>query len=269
MKTLRHIVLMVTTLFAATGALAFDHTHARWNALLAQNVVVNPAGTASTVRYAAIAQQRETLTAYLASLSAVTPAQYAGWSRDERLAFLVNAYNAFTIDLILSRYPKLESIKDLGSFLSSPWKQSFFRLLGKDETLDGIEHGLIRAPGAFDDPRIHAAVVCASIGCPMLRNEAYVAPRLDAQLEDQMQRFLRDRSRNRFDASGNTLHVSKIFDWYGKDFEQGHRGFASLKGTFAHYAAALSDNAEAADRIRQGKYRIDFLDYDWRLNDAR
>jgi len=269
MKRLRHALVALVLGALALGAQAFDHTHASWTALLKQVVVVNAAGTASSVRYARVAQQHDTLKAYLGDLSRVTEAEYAAWSKAQQLAFLINAYNAFTIELILTEYPKLDSIKDLGSFLSSPWKKPFFRLLGREETLDGIEHGRIRAPGAFDDPRIHAAVVCASIGCPMLRNEAYVAPRLDAQLEDQMQRFLRDRSRNRFDAQAGSLSASRIFDWYAADFEKGHRGFDSLKATFAHYADALADTPAAAERIRGGHYTINYLDYDWRLNDAR
>ncbi len=126
---------------------------------------------------------------------------------------------------------------------------------------------MIRASGAFDDPRIHFAVVCASVGCPMLSPEAFNAERLDAQLEDGMRRFLADSTRNRFDAGGRLL-VSRIFDWYGKDFEQGYKGFDSLKGTFARYADQLAATAQARARVRAGDYRIEFLDYDWRLNDT-
>jgi hypothetical protein len=143
------------------------------------------------------------------------------------------------------------------------------RLLGDARSLDDLEHGLIRAPGAFDDPRIHFAVVCASIGCPMLRDEAYTADRLDAQLDDALRRFLSDRSRNRYDAGSGTLRVSRIFDWYGQDFEQGHQGYASLKAVFARHADLLADREDARARIRAGDYRLDFLPYDWALNDAR
>ena len=87
---------------------------------------------------------------------------------------------------------------------------------------------MLRAPGVFDDPRIHFAVICASIGCPMLREEAFVADRLEAQLDEQARRFLSDRTRNRFDAPRGRLEVSKIFDWYGEDFRQGHQGIASV-----------------------------------------
>jgi len=268
MKTLFRVLLAATIALASMSALAFDHRHAAWDVLLKQHVVVNAAGNASSVRYAGFQRDHAALTAYLESLSAVTPATYASWSKPQQLAFLINAYNAFTVELILSRYPKLASIKDLGGLFRSPWKQRFFRLLGAPESLDGIEHDRIRAPGAFDEPRIHAAVVCASIGCPMLRNEAYVADRLDAQLEDGMHRFLSDRSRNRFDAASGTLQVSRIFEWYGPDFTHGFHGFDSLASTFAHYADALADTSTDAGRLRDGRYDVEYLDYDWRLNDA-
>lgn len=100
----------------------------------------------------------------------------------------------------------------------------------------------------------------------LLRAEAFVADQLDAQLEDGMRRFLADRSRNRFDAVGNTLSVSKIFDWYQGDFEKGHQGFTSLDATFARYADALGDTPQARDAIRKGGSNIRYLDYDWALN---
>lgn len=247
---------------------AFDHGHEAWNSLLKKHVRLVSGGNASRLDYAGVATERPALDAYLSSLSAVSAAEYRGWQRDEKLAFLINAYNAFTVALILGKYPALKSIRDLGSFLQSPWKKKFIRLLGETLSLDDIEHGMIRAPGVFDDPRIHAAVVCASIGCPMLRNEAFVAGRLDAQLEDGMRRFLSDRSRNRFDAARGALGVSRIFDWYHDDFEQGRRGFDSLQATFARYAPQLAESAGDQARIRKGGYALEFLDYDWRLNDT-
>ncbi len=107
----------------------------------------------------------------------------------------------------------------------------------------------------------------------MLRSEAFVTERLDAQLDDGLRRFLSDRTRNRFDtgtgASAGTLQVSKLFDWYRKDFEQGYRGFDSLQTLFARHAEVLADKLAAQDEIRAGRARIVFLDYDWSLNDAR
>ncbi len=148
-----------------------------------------------------LAQERAALAAYLQSLSAVTPAQYAGWSKSQQYAFLANAYNAFTIEKILTRYPDLKSIRDFGTVIGNPWKDRFFTLLGKPQHLDGIEHEMMRAPGAFDDPRVHVAVNCASVGCPMLSNRAFTADKLDAQLDELFTRFMSDRSRNRYNAA--------------------------------------------------------------------
>ena len=265
---LRPLLLVMALLFPFM-AQAFDHTHVAWQVLLVKHVKPLAGGNASAVDYAALKAERTALTAYLADLTAVGAAEYAKWSKPQRMAFLINAYNAWTVELVLTKYPGIESIKDLGSLFQSPWKKKFFSLLGQERSLDDIEHDMIRAPGAFDDPRIHAAVVCASIGCPMLRAEAFVAEHLDAQLDDGLRRFLGDATRNRFDAASGRLLVSKIFDWYGKDFEQGHRGYDSLKTTFARHAEQLATAPEARARLRKGDYRVDFLDYDWRLNDLK
>lgn len=266
---LRKLLCGVALLLTSAMAQALDHSHAAWQTLLAKHVKPFANGNASAVDYAALKAERAALTVYLASLTAVSEAEYGQWSKPQRLAFLINAYNAWTVELVLTKYPDLESIKDLGSVFQSPWKKKFFSLLGQERNLDDIEHGMIRAPGAFDDPRIHAAVVCASIGCPMLRAEAFVAERLDAQLDDSLRRFMADNSRNRFAAESGRLQVSKIFDWYGKDFEKGHKGYDSLRTTFARHAEQLVAAPEARNRVRNGDYKIEFLDYDWHLNDLR
>ena len=264
----RHLVALVL-LLASAMAFAFDHSHAAWGTLLNKHVVLVQGGNAAQLRYAGMLAERRSLKAYLDGLSAVSETEYRSWSKPQRLAFLINAYNAFTVELILSKYPDLASIKDLGSVFQSPWKRKFFTLLGSARTLDDIEHSMIRLPGAFDEPRIHVALVCASVGCPMLRNEAYLAERIETQLEDGMRRFLSDRTRNRFDTATGTLRVSKLFDWYGTDFAVGHAGFTSLAATFTKHAEHLADTPEAQARIRSGDYRLEFLDYDWKLNDAR
>ena len=145
-------------------------------------------GKASQVRYAEFAKDRAQLKAYLDSLSKVTESEFAGWSKPEQMAFLINAYNAFTIEKILTRYPDIKSIWDFGKVFGNPFKDRFFTLLGKEATLDRIEHETLRKKGVYDEPRVHFAVNCASIGCPMLREEAYVAERLEAQLEEQARR---------------------------------------------------------------------------------
>jgi hypothetical protein len=209
------------------------------------------------------------LKTYLDGLSAVSRQEFDGWGKAQRLAFLINSYNGYTVELILTRYPDLKSIRDLGSFVRSPWKKQFFTLLGEPRSLDDVEHGIIRAKGAYDDPRIHMAVNCASIGCPALRPEAYVGERLDAQLDDQVLRFLSDRTRNRYSPERNALEVSKIFDWYEGDFEQGHRGIDSPAAFFAAHAAQLADRPEDQRAIRAKTVKIRYLEYDWALNDRR
>jgi len=245
------------------------HNHAAWTALLRKHVRLVRGGQATQVAYAGFKADRAALKAYLDSLSAVTPATFGGWAKAERQAFLINAYNAFTVELILTRYPDLKSIKDLGSLLSSPWKPKWIALLGNQVSLDDIEHAMLRKRGDYDDPRVHFAVNCASIGCPALREEAFVAARLDAQMDEQTLRFMTDRTRNRYNAQRGRLEVSKIFDWYGEDFRLGHRGIGSLQGFAARYADQLADASTDRERIRAGGVDIAFTDYDWALNDVR
>ena len=265
-----------STLFAAalwgaclSSAIAqFDPQHKAWTALLKKHVMLVDGGKASQVRYSEIAKDRAALRAYIASLAKVEEAEFRKWSKDDQLAFLINAYNANMIELVLTRYPKIESIWDFGKVFNNPFKNRFIKLFGRDYSLDAIEHETIRAKGVYDDPRIHMAVNCASVGCPMLREEAYVGERLDRQLEEQVVRFLSDRSRTRYNAASNALEVSEIFKWYREDFESGYRGIRSREQFFSKYASHLADGA-GAQAVRNQKAAIAYLDYNWRLNDVR
>ena len=263
-------------LLPAAPALAqFDHSHRAFDALLKKHVVLLQAGRASQVRYAGFKQDEAALKSYTGSLSAVTDAEFKAFGKPQQMAFLINAYNAFTVQFILSKYPEIKSIKDLGGTFSSPWKQKFFKLLGADAHLDQIEHEMLRRKGVYDEPRVHYAVNCASIGCPMLREEAFTADKLDAQLEEQTVRFLSDRSRNRYNAQNEALEVSKIFDWFKEDWQSGYRGIgkatpiASREDYFGRYAKLLSDKPEEQKLIAEGKVSIRTLDYDWNLNDIK
>jgi len=247
----------------------FDHEHATWNLLVKNNVHWNLNRTASLVNYAGFQKTHDFLKRYLFSLSAVTRTEFDTFRREQQLAFLINAYNAFTVELILTEYPEVTSIKELGSLFSSPWKRKFFLLLGESQNLDGIEHELIRGSGRYDEPLIHFAVNCASIGCPALLDEAFVAEKLDQQLLESTERFLSDRSRNRFDARTGTLEISSIFDWYAEDFSKGWRGYDSLHDFFRTHADWITDDAESVENLREAALRIEFLDYDWSLNTLR
>jgi len=243
----------------------FDHEHAAWDRLLVKHVQWLPDNKQSRVDYAGFQRDRAALKAVLDAQSAVPKPDFDAWSRERRMAFLINAYNAFTVELILTRYPNLKSIKDLGSFVQSPWKKKFFSLLGEPRHLDWLEHEQLRP--LYMDPRVHAALNCASIGCPALRHQAFVATQLEAQLEDGMQRFLADRTRNH--VRNGRLEVSSIFKWFREDFEHGHQGFTRVEDVFARYAAQLSDRPDEQAQLRARALSVDHLDYDWSLNDSK
>ena len=261
------------TLFTSlTSAQSFDHTHAVFTTLLKKHVVVVDGGKVSQVKYAELKKDQPQLKTYLETLSKVSGSEFDGWSKPQRMAFLINAYNGYTLELILQNYP-VKSIKDIGGVFDNRWKRKFFKLLGQDSFLDKIEHDTLRKPGAYNEPRVHFAVNCASIGCPPLREEAFTADKLNTQLEEQAVRFLSDRSRNRY-ANGK-LEVSMIFNWFKEDWASGYTGFdgktpsiKSREDYFARYAKQLADSPADQKIIAEGKASISHLDYDWNLNGA-
>lgn len=174
-------------------------------------------------------------------------------SRNEQFAFYINAYNAWTIKLILSGYPGVKSIKELGSIFKSPWKKRLARIDGDVVTLDHIEHDILRPK--YKDPRVHFAINCASKGCPPLRSEPYRGDILDQQLDEMARAFINDPKRNRLE--GKTLYVSRIFKWFKEDFDDDIAGF------FLKYAQG---DLKKALESRRGEIEIDYLSYDWSLN---
>jgi len=174
-------------------------------------------------------------------------------SRNEQFAFYINAYNAWTIKLILSGYPDVKSIKDLGSLFKSHWKKKICRIDGKIMTLDDIEHDILRP--VFKDPRVHFAINCAAKSCPPLRSEPYRAGELDQQLDEMTGTFINDLESNRLE--NHTLYVSSIFKWFKEDFNNDIINF------FLKYAKGdLKRQLEA----KRGKIKVKYLDYDWSLN---
>jgi hypothetical protein len=204
------------------------------------------------VDYKGFLRDREQLKAYLETLES-NPPNPQEWSEAEQLAYWINAYNAYTIDLILEHYP-LKSIKDIGSaiqvpFVNSPWDIKFINIKGKKFDLNNLEHNIIREE--FNEPRIHFALVCAARSCPKLRREAYTAEKLDAQLSQQAKQFLTDPAKNRI--GEQEVQLSKLFNWYQGDFTK--------KGSlidFLNKYAPLTIQPDA---------EISYLDYDWRLNE--
>lgn len=231
-----------------------DHEHPAWTALLRQSV------HDGEVDYAGLqAHGQPELTAYLRSLEVPGPEDYARFTREQRLAFWMNVYNAYTVRLILDHYP-LKSIRRIGWLPLAAFRARFIplRVLGGGEKLSlwQVEHTHLRRE--LKDPRIHFAIVCASRSCPKLRSEAYRASEVDAQLEDAARGFVRDSFRNRVDLARGRAEVSRIFKWYRGDFERDGQ-------TLGEYIARYAEPAQAEVLRKQGS-RPGFLGYDWSLN---
>ena len=260
------VLLMLSAVFSAVTT-AQEALHQPWQALLTQHVSPINDGHSSQVNYAGMKTDHAKLTAYLTALGKIDKQTFEQWPALQQLSFLINAYNAWTVELILSAYPDIKSIKDLGSFFSSPWSKKFIPLLGETRSLDNIEHELIRGDNKYGDPRIHFAVNCASIGCPALREEAYTAEKLEQQLEQQTVRFLSDKTRNRFNKA--EMELSSIFKWYQEDFSLGFRASDSLSAFILLYAESLGLMPEQQALLKAKKMDVDYLPYDWQLNVAR
>lgn len=241
---------------AQVSAAPFDHQHRLWDQLLQQHVYWLPDGHASQFDYRAVmeGESRASLDRYLAQLSQVAEGDYRRWSKPQQLAFLINAYNAYTVQLVLSKYPHLESIRELGSFIRPVWKKRFFILRGKQRSLDELEHKLIRAE--FNEPRVHFALNCASVGCPALGDSAYTADKLEPMLEQATRRFLSDHRRNRYSPAQQQLSLSRIFDWYEEDF------LPSVPRWLGRYATELGGSEQQVTAAEKPEY----LPYDWSLN---
>lgn len=213
--------------------------HEPWNELLHKYV-----GASGQVNYRGIMNDRSRFDAYLKSLSAHAPA--ATWSESEKLAYWINAYNAFTVKTILDHYP-VKSILDIDG--GKVWNTMFISIGGKMYSLDQIEQDIIRKQ--FNEPRIHFALNCASASCPKMLNEAYTAEKLNAQLTQAAKGFINDPSRNKISAT--SIQISKVFDWYQGDFTK--------KGTlidFLNQYSSVKISAQAP---------IKYLEYDWSLNE--
>ncbi len=209
-------------------------------------------------------KERRVLTPYLEMLAGISPENLPA---DAQLAFWINVYNANTLKLIVDNYPT-KSITDLVPFApfglkvfvpkaNSPFDQTFIRTAGREMSLNDIEHGIIRKE--FDDPRIHFALVCAAVSCPLLRREAFVGSRLDAQLQDQGRIFLRDTRKNQIPSAPGEARLSKILDWYGGDFGPNR---TALQQALAPYF-----DGEIRQTLERGGYKLSFNTYDWALND--
>ena len=262
--TRTHLVMWTMSLMILPLTVLGEFNHYEWNRLLKEHVVSFKGWQVTQVDYDGFLKDREKLGNYLIGLSRVERLQFKSWDKSEQLAFLINAYNAWTIEIVLSRYPNLESIRDIGLFPFSVWRKRVIKLFDDSYSLDDIEHEVIRGSGLFEEPRIHFALNCAAIGCPALRPEAYVGRHLDQQLEDSTKLFLTDKSRNYFLDGG--LYISSIFDWYGEDFEKGWLGINSVCQFLSLYKRQLDVSSDTKFCKQADEIPLNYLDYDWSLN---
>ena len=267
-KKMRQLLFVILFCFSLPS-FSFDHTHSDFDAIL--NKVVIEKGSQTAVNYDLLHKSPVALDNYLATLEGVAKKEFDSWNKNDQMAFLINAYNAFTLKLILNNYPDIESIRDLGGlFFSSPWDIEFFKLFGKETNLDHIEHGILRKK--YNEPRIHFAVNCASKGCPALQKKAFVGAKLDEQLESATIQFLQDPERNRFDKEKKRLELSSIFKWFAGDFTKN----GSVQNFVAPY---ISNDQEIQDLLKdkgssggiggalnKNSVNVKYLDYDWSLN---
>lgn len=253
MKYLIIIAALSFNLFAT-----FDHSHQPWEELLKKYVIPKP--DFNRFKYTALQKNkkdRKILNHYLKDLSAVPLSEYNKFSDNEKLAYLINAYNAYTIDVVFSRYPYVDSIRDIGVLSLGPWRRENIKLLGKMMSLHQIEKDNLI--DKFNEPRIHFAVNCASIGCPSLQPFAFTANNLEKQFVTSAKDFIYNETKNKFVESKNELQLSKIFEWYGYDFEE---KYGSVKKYLAPKLA--EGNKSLEKKILNAK--VVYKDYDWKLN---
>lgn len=261
-RRLLQAVIFCAAFFPSSLLAQFDHS--QWDSLLKKYVLIIDGGKATQLDYDGMLTDRHALQIYLDKIATVERSEFDSWPLDDQLAFLINTYNAWTVELILTEYPDLRSIRQIGFFPFSAWRRNIVQLFGENHSLDDVEHGMIRGWGIYQEPRIHFAVNCAAIGCPALRSEAYIGERLEEQLEDNTKLFLSDSSRNY--SSYGQLYVSRIFDWYAEDFESGWQGVDSVSEFLSGYAVELELSEAVISQLRDNAIRIRFLNYDWNLN---
>ena len=222
-------------------------THAGWNTILKH--YVNEQGL---VNYRGLRADSLALNAYLQDLASHMPSK--SWTDNDRLAYWINSYNAYTVQLIIRNYP-VKSIKDLGGdkiFVNTPWDKHFIHLGGNAFSLNDIEHRIIRKQ--FADNRIHLALVCAAMSCPRLRNEAYAGPTLNIQLDNQGRDFVNNPAKNKL-IPADKPQISSIFNFYPKDFTK--NGSKSVQEFINRYA----------DTKIKPDAALSYMTYNWALNE--
>ncbi|MDZ7721411.1 MAG: DUF547 domain-containing protein [candidate division KSB1 bacterium] len=262
------LLIVLSAVPSRSAGPAFSHS--AFDAVLQEHV------QNGLVDYQALTQNRQRLKLYLKQIERVDADSFRQWDRAEQMALWINAYNAITIEGIVRHYPidwgnllsrarfPKSSIRQISGF----WDKVFIPVMGRDLTLNDIEHNVLRKQ--YKDPRIHFVLVCASIGCPKLPNRAFTADQLNQQMDAATREFIQNPDKNRLDKQENILYLSSIFKWYKEDFPAS-AGSGSLKvyGDERGVVEFAADYRSESDRkfIYEQQPKLKYLDYDWSLND--
>lgn len=255
----------------------FDQAYAAYNSLLNKYVLD------AKVNYQGFIDSRAEFEAFLSSLGSVDQADFDTWTKEQKLSFWINAYNAFTIKAIIDNYPITRSFSLIGIFyapsnsilqIKGVWDKLQFRAVGKMVTLEEIEHEILRKE--FNEPRIHMAIVCASISCPDLRNKAYMSEKLEEQLRDASINFVNNPYKGvSIDQQDGKVKFSKIFKWFGEDFIQNYgnekliSNYSLKENAVLNFTAEYIQSDETREYLMNNKLKIGYLGYDWHLSDLQ
>jgi len=253
----------------------FDHSYSTYNNLL--NKYVKNA----RVDYQGFIDSRAEFETFLKSLGEVQEGDFQNWTEQQKLAFWINAYNAFTIKAIIDHYPINRGFSVVGIFyapsnsilqIKGVWTKLQFRAVGRMVTLDEIEHQILRKK--FNEPRIHMAINCASISCPDLSNEAHRADKLEEQLTSASANFVNNPQKGvLIDQESRKVKLSKIFKWFGEDFMQNYGSdvlsseYSLKENAVLNFAAQYLESKKAREYVMKNRVKIGYLDYDWHLNE--
>jgi len=221
----------------------FDHQYKNYGLLLNDHV------KNGKVDYGKLKTNSNVLDLVLVEFAGVSKGEFDAWGKSKQLAYLINLYNAATLDLVIDNYP-LGSIKDIGK----PWDKRIVNIHGNNISLNHMEHEIIRKN--YKEPRIHFALVCAAKGCPVIISDPYTGNKLESQLDASTRVFLSASDKNKIDDTNQLIVVSPIFDWFAGDFT------AKSGSVVAFIAPYYSKNPQDLK-----SYQIKYTNYDWSLND--
>jgi len=262
------ILYFILVLFCHSAD-SFDHSYVEYGKILTSFV------NNGRVHYSALQKNRATLDEFIQQIRSVQGIEYQSWTREQQLAFWINTYNGWFLQIVIDRYPirgsrlyGLSYPENSVQRIPGIWDNIKLKTAGREISLNDLEHKVLRP--IFHEPRIHFAIVCASLGCPSLSSEPYQASSIESQLDKAAQDFVTDPSKVSWETSTKTLKISRIFDWFSDDFSiYADESLAKLYSKKQAGVVSFILRYLAVDELRTKKVKIAYLEYDWALNDVR